>query len=67
MSFENIDSEQKDRLKAAKSLEEMERVAEEEGFELTDEQLDAISGGIIDCPKDYCCPSFMSEQGPFIL
>ena len=67
MSFENLDPAQKDRLKAAKSLEEMEEVAEEEGFELSDEQLDAIAGGRIDCPQDYCCSSYLNERGPFIL
>ena len=67
MSFENLSPEQQDKLKTAKSHEEMEKVAAEEGFELSDEQLDAIVGGVIDCPRDYCCPSFMHETDPFIL
>lgn len=67
MGFENLGPEQQDKLKTAKSLEEMEKIAAEEGFELSDEQLDAIAGGVIDCPKDYCCPSFMHEQEPVIL
>lgn len=67
MSFEDLRSEQKDKLKTAKSLEEIEAIVEEEGLELSDEQLDAIAGGNIDCPKDYCCPPYLHEQGPFIL
>ena len=42
-------------------------IAAEEGFELSDEQLDSIAGGIIECPKDYCCPSYLREQEPVIL
>ena len=67
MIFENLSSNQKDKLKAAKFLEDVEKIAEEEGLELSDEQLDGIAGGNIECPKDYCCPSYLSEQGPFIL
>ena len=67
MSYESLSPEQQERAKACKSPEELAALAEKEGFELTDEQLDGIAGGFIECPKDYCCPSYLHEQGPVIL
>jgi hypothetical protein len=54
MGFKSLSAEQKDKLKEAKSLEEIEEAIEEEGYELSDDQLDAIAGGEFGCPRDYC-------------
>jgi len=40
------------KFRACKTTEEMIAAAEEEGFELTDEQLETISGGGWSCPFD---------------
>ena len=45
MEFKDLTDEQKERAKAITSKEELVAFAEEEGIELTDEQLDAMSGG----------------------
>ena len=51
VNYENITDEQKARLKAAKSPEEILGLAQEEGYELSDDDLDGISGG-------WSCDSF---------
>ena len=45
MEFKDLTNEQKEKVRAAKSSEELVAIAREEGVELTDEQLAAISGG----------------------
>ena len=69
MSFGNLSSEQKDRLKAAKSLEEIEEVAAEECFELSDDQLEGIAGGgDINCLEKDLYPSLENiDCPPFAL
>ena len=53
--LKGLTEEQIAKVKACKSQEEMLAVAKEEGIELTDEQLAAVSGGcgteIVECPK----------------
>ena len=54
--LEGLTEEQIDRIKECKSNEEILKVAREEGIELTDEQLEAVSGGCgfvdpTNCPK----------------
>lgn len=46
--------------KACKTTEELSELAEAEGFELTDEMLDAVSGGVTDevCIELDSCPSY---------
>ena len=54
MDFENLTPEQKEKIKACTSPEEMLELAREEGYELTDEQLAGIAGGGFwsdPCPK----------------
>ena len=43
--LKGLNEEQIAKVKACKSQEEMLALAKEEGFELTDEQLEAVSGG----------------------
>ena len=52
MDFEDLSPELKERLRACKTIDELIAFAKEEGFELTNEALEGISGGI--CKRD--CP-----------
>lgn len=45
MNFEDLTPEQKEKAIACKTPEEMLELAKEEGLELSDEQLEAVSGG----------------------
>lgn len=47
MDFAGLTEEQKAKVKACTSPEELLAMAQEEGYELTDEQLESISGGKI--------------------
>ena len=62
MKFEELTAEQKTRAIACKTPEDLLSFADEEGIELTDEQLQAVSGGgwkEPSCPDDtawtYAC------------
>ena len=47
MDFEDLKSpELQEKLKACKTTEELVALVREEGVELTDEQIDAVSGGV---------------------
>lgn len=46
MNYENLSPEQQEKAKACKSMEELATLAEEEGFELPDEMLEGVAGGI---------------------
>ena len=61
MAIEKLTEEQKEKLRGASSTDEVIALAQEEGIELTDDQLEQISGGATwsdeaeryaDCP--YC-------------
>ena len=45
MEFNDLTDEQKSRVKACKTAEELVALAEAEGVELSDEQLNSIAGG----------------------
>lgn len=45
MQFEDLTPELQEKAKACKSVEELVELAKSEGVELSDESLDAISGG----------------------
>ena len=48
MNFEDLKNpELQEKLKAASTLEELFAIAKENGLELSDDQIEAISGGII--------------------
>ena len=60
MKFEDMKNpELQEKLKACESAAEIVKLAQEEGVELTDEQLEAVSGGACDwemskCPNKQC-------------
>ena len=49
MNLEDLTPEQREKAKACKSAEDVLALAKEEGYELSDEQLQAVSGGDWDC------------------
>ena len=57
MEFNDLTPEQKERAKACKTPEEILALAKEEGYELSDEELDGVSGGWCssDCSSDGQC------------
>ena len=53
--LKGLSEEQIATLKTCKSLEEILKAAKEEGVELNDEQLSAVSGG--HCMNEFDCPN----------
>ena len=53
-----LTDEQKKKIEAAKTPEELNTLAEECGNELTIDQLEGVSGGIINCTRDNYCVDF---------
>ena len=70
MRFEDLTPEQKEKAAACKNADELLAIAREEGYELSDDELAAVSGGDWDCwdvctkyeKPDTCnvrdCPAF---------
>ena len=58
--LKGLTEEQIAKVKACKNQEEMLKLAKEEGIELTDEQLEAVSGG--GCFSPERCPRCKSDQ-----
>lgn len=59
MDFKDLTPEQQEKARACSTPEEIYELAKEEGMELSDEQLDAVSGGWCSehewgCPADKC-------------
>ena len=54
--LKSLTEEQITKIKACNSSEELLKLAKEEGVELTDEQLKAISGGGLLCSSGIHCP-----------
>ena len=55
--YDGLSEDLKKKASECKTAEELMELAKSEGIELTDEQLDAISGGeswFCDCKKDNC-------------
>jgi len=51
MNFENLTPEQQEKARACKTPEEILALAKAEGYELSDEELEGVSGGWC---HDYC-------------
>ena len=58
MKTEKLTPELKERLKNAKSIDELKAIAAEAGCELSDDELKGITGGLCYCPKDVHCEEF---------
>jgi len=56
--FENASDEVKEKIRACKTPEDYLALAKSEGYELSDEDLESISGGVdwISCTSVCCCP-----------
>ncbi|MBQ9003217.1 MAG: Nif11-like leader peptide family natural product precursor [Eggerthellaceae bacterium] len=53
MNFDDLTDEQKAKARSAKTPEEILELAKEEGYELSDDELEAVSGGWCgDCSSD---------------
>lgn len=57
MGLEDLTPELMEKAKACKSKEELAKLAEAMGVQLSDEELEAVAGGIFAdvCPKDRTC------------
>ena len=55
MNLEDISPELQERAKACKTPEEVLALAKEEGYELSDEQLESVAGGWNDCEGNNKC------------
>ena len=82
MEFEDLKNpELQEKLKACKSMSELAQIAVDEGVELSDDQLEGLSGGNAvtewanECPKKNCagyvehnsCPKYTHKQEPLVI
>ena len=66
--LKGLNAEQISRVKACKNGEDLLKLAKEEGIELSDEQLEAVSGGFCDSsPKIYACPVCKSKAAVHVI
>ena len=54
--LENLSDEQKEKLKKCRDVNEVMALVDEEGYEMDEEQMAAVSGGGWSCEMpEYCC------------
>lgn len=66
MGFENMSQKQMERAAACKTPEELKAFAAEEGFELSDEELEGLAGGYycrINATRPITCPKAVDTSG----
>jgi hypothetical protein len=61
MRFEDLTPEQQAKAKACKTAEDLLALAKEEGYDLSESELEGIAGGVSwscigDCPQHIPCP-----------
>jgi len=57
VDFENLTPEQIEKAKACKTVEELIALAKAEGVELSEEQLESLSGGVAGWGVSDTCPN----------
>ena len=56
MEYQDLTDEMKKKVQSCETSEEILALAKEEGYELTDDELEAVSGGWDHCnPEKYGC------------
>ena len=60
MKFEDLTPEQQEKAKACKTPEEIFALAKENGYEMTEEEIDSVSGGKFywDLCSDHSCLAY---------
>ena len=61
MNFDSLTAEQKEQARSCKTPEEILALAKEEGYELSDEEIEGISGGSLWCSDMSAsdCPAWL--------
>lgn len=65
MNIEDLSPDMLEKAKACKTPEEMLELAKDAGYELSDEELNALSGGEFCWEWDGRCPSWETWANPF--
>ena len=68
MNFENLSEELKEKARACTSAEELMALAQQEGIELSDQELESVSGGAWNCGDctDYVCQVVCSSASKIV-
>lgn len=65
MNFDELSPELQEKVKACKTPEEMLELAKKEGYELSDDELEAVSGGMEWCNAyDKPCEQYVRRWCP---
>ena len=62
VNYEDLTPEQQSKAKACKTLEDVLALAKEEGYELTDEELEGAAGGSFWSCGDNFCTDYRGEE-----
>lgn len=68
MGFDNLSADMQQKARAAETMEELEELADESGRQLSDEELDSLSGGnyaptFSDCTSFVTCRTATDTRG----
>jgi hypothetical protein len=62
MNYEDLSSDMQEKARGCKTPEEIFALANEEGYELSDEELGSIAGGDIWDHKEDGCPEYLKDD-----